>query len=167
MSHRSQRFQLPENTRKSSKTTINIAGFHVYLYGVDELTPQQAKDTVILFHIHGRTRNYKDAEEFAYEFLFQVRKRGDLERGVVVATLDNRNHGLRAVWIPIGACLGETYLLTYSCRSIQLQCKTSAQFTRTYIITVTMQSRLGRRKPEAWVCSPIFPVLKSFECSHN
>ena len=101
MSQQTKRFQLPESTPKSSKNTINIAGFHVYLYGVDELTPQQARNTVILFHIHGRTRNHKDAEEFAHEFLFQARKRGELKRGLVVATFDNRNHGLRAVWMPI------------------------------------------------------------------
>lgn len=76
---------------------INIAGFFVYLYGVDELSLQQAKDTTVLFHVHGRTRTYKDAEDFAHQLLFEIRKRGEAHRGLVVAALDNRNHGLRAV----------------------------------------------------------------------
>lgn len=101
MSLKTQRFDtLPESTIKSSETKINIAGFHVYLYGVDELSPQQAKNTVVLFHVHGRTRTYKNAELFAHQFLFQLRQHGTLEKGFVVATFDNRNHGARAVRPP-------------------------------------------------------------------
>ncbi|KAE8366897.1 Alpha/Beta hydrolase protein [Aspergillus caelatus] len=89
--------KLPESTTRSSKTTINIAGFHVYLYGADELSQQQAKDTVVLFHVHGRTRSYADAELFAHQFLFQLKQMGSLTRGFVVATFDSRNHGERAI----------------------------------------------------------------------
>lgn len=88
---------LPDSTPESSKTTLNIAGFHVHLYGVSELTPEQAKDTVVLFHIHGRTRTYKDAEAFAHQILHQLRQRSGHKKGLVVATFDNRNHGSRAV----------------------------------------------------------------------
>ncbi|KAB8223731.1 Alpha/Beta hydrolase protein [Aspergillus novoparasiticus] len=98
MSIRSQPFiELPESTTRSSKMTINIAGFHVYLYGVDELSPQQSKDTVVLFHVHGRTRSYADAELFAHQFLFQLKQMGNLKKGFVVATFDSRNHGERAI----------------------------------------------------------------------
>jgi len=62
-------FQLPDGTPRSSKTAINIAGFQVYLYGVDELTPEQAKDTTVLFHVHGRTRTYQDVEPIAHQLL--------------------------------------------------------------------------------------------------
>ena len=94
---RSQPFnRLPESTTKSSKMAINIAGFHVYLYGVDELSPHQAEDTVVLFHLHGRTRSYADAELFAHQLLFQLKQTGSLTKGFVVATFDSRNHGERA-----------------------------------------------------------------------
>lgn len=89
--------KLPEDTVKSSELKINISGFHVYLYGVDELSPQQSQNTVVLFHVHGRTRTYKNAELFAHQFLHQLRKKGDSKKGFVVATFDNRNHGERAV----------------------------------------------------------------------
>ncbi|KAB8264814.1 Alpha/Beta hydrolase protein [Aspergillus pseudonomiae] len=98
MSLRSRPFtKLPEGTTKSSKMTINIAGFHVYIYGVDELSPQQAEDTVVLFHVHGRTRSYADAELFAHQFLFQLKQMKNLAKGFVVATFDSRNHGERAI----------------------------------------------------------------------
>ncbi|KAE8316728.1 hypothetical protein BDV41DRAFT_573621 [Aspergillus transmontanensis] len=88
MSIRSQPFiELPESTKRSSKMTINIAGFHVYLYGVDELSPQQSKDTVVLFHVHGRTRSYADAELFAHQFLFQLKQMGNLKKGFVIDSL--------------------------------------------------------------------------------
>ncbi|KAH7160468.1 Alpha/Beta hydrolase protein [Dactylonectria estremocensis] len=93
----SDRFELLESTPRSSLTVFNIAGFHVYLYGVDELSAEQAKDTTVLFHIHGRTRTYKDAEEVAHHLISECRARGPTKKGLVVATLDNRNHGSRAI----------------------------------------------------------------------
>ncbi|CAK7219664.1 hypothetical protein SBRCBS47491_003923 [Sporothrix bragantina] len=89
-------FVLADDTPRSSKKTINIAGFHVYLYGVDELTPGQARDTTVVFHIHGRTRTYKDAEDLAHQVLHELRQRPATRKGLVVATFDNRNHGERA-----------------------------------------------------------------------
>ncbi|KAJ5111285.1 Alpha/Beta hydrolase protein [Penicillium argentinense] len=98
---KSDRFdQLPETTPKSSELKINIAGFHTYIYGADELSPQQAKNTVVLFHVHGRTRTYKNAELFAHQFLHQMRQHGESKKGFVVVTFDNRNHGERAVFTP-------------------------------------------------------------------
>ncbi|KAH7136273.1 Alpha/Beta hydrolase protein [Dactylonectria macrodidyma] len=91
------RFELLESTPRSSLTVLNIAGFHVYLYGVEQLNAEQAKDTTVLFHIHGRTRTYKDAEEIAHRLLSECRTRGPTKKGLVVATLDNRNHGSRAI----------------------------------------------------------------------
>lgn len=76
---------------------INIAGISVYLYGVDELSIEQARETTVLFHIHGRTRSYKDAEELAHQVLYDMRRRSGTNKGLVVATFDNRNHGERAV----------------------------------------------------------------------
>ncbi|KIX00126.1 uncharacterized protein Z518_10263 [Rhinocladiella mackenziei CBS 650.93] len=117
-------FELTSNTPRSSKTTINIAGFHVYLYGVDSLTPEQAHDTIVLFHIHGRTRTYTDAEAIAHELLFRFRKRGGTRKGLVVATFDNRNHGMRA------ACLHKSLRVSFLAtdkvfsRSITWRCKT-------------------------------------------
>ncbi|OGM45378.1 hypothetical protein ABOM_005623 [Aspergillus bombycis] len=85
MSLRSQPFtKVPESTTKSSKTTIDIGGFHVYFYGAEELSPQQAEDTVVLFHVHGRTRSYTDAELFAHQFLFQLKQMGNFTKGFVV-----------------------------------------------------------------------------------
>lgn len=90
-------FLLPDSTPRSSTTIINIAGFHLYLFGVDELNEKQAKDTTVLFHIHGRTRTYKDSEAVAHQLLHEWRSRGSDEKGLVVATFDNRNHGTRSV----------------------------------------------------------------------
>jgi len=90
-------FQLPDGTPRSSKTAINIAGFQVYLYGVDELTPEQAKDTTVLFHVHGRTRTYQDVEPIAHQLLAATKQRGKIQKGLVIATFDNRNHGQRAI----------------------------------------------------------------------
>ncbi|KAJ2893256.1 hypothetical protein MKZ38_008851 [Zalerion maritima] len=90
-------FELADSIPRSSFTKVNIAGFFVYLYGIDELTPDQAKDTTVFIHVHGRTRTYKDAEEMAHELLHQQRARGGTKKGLVVATLDNRNHGIRAI----------------------------------------------------------------------
>lgn len=97
MARPTDRFVLQDNIPRSSRTTINIAGFTVYLYGVDELTAEQAKDTMVLFHIHGRTRTYKDAEAVAHQVLHDLRQRGKAKRGLVIASFDNRNHGERAV----------------------------------------------------------------------
>ncbi|KAF9892248.1 hypothetical protein FE257_002025 [Aspergillus nanangensis] len=97
MASNTQRFTLPESTPRSSKTTINIAGVLIYLYGVDELTPKQTQDTAVLFHVHGRTKDYHDAEEIAHELLFQTRQLDTFPKGLVVATMDNRNHGTRAI----------------------------------------------------------------------
>ncbi|KAJ5572966.1 Alpha/Beta hydrolase protein [Penicillium hetheringtonii] len=95
---KSQRFEkLPEDTVKSSVLKINIAGFHTYVYGIDELSPEQAKNTVVLFHIHGRTRSNVEAERFAHQFLHQLRQHGPSKKGFVVATFDDRNHGERAI----------------------------------------------------------------------
>lgn len=91
------KFELLDSTPRSSLTVINISGFHLYLYGVDELTPAQRQDTTVIFHIHGRTRTYKDAEEIAHHLLSESRARGVTRKGLVVATFDNRNHGTRAV----------------------------------------------------------------------
>ncbi|CAK7233979.1 hypothetical protein SBRCBS47491_008793 [Sporothrix bragantina] len=91
------KFVLDDDTPRSSKTTINIAGFNVYLYGVDELTPEQARDTTVVFHIHGRTRTYKDAEDLAHQVLHDLRQRPATRKGLVLATFDNRNHGERAI----------------------------------------------------------------------
>ncbi|KAF7626985.1 hypothetical protein AFLA_012927 [Aspergillus flavus NRRL3357] len=97
MASKNNHFVLPDSTPRSSKLTINIAGFHVHLYGVQELSAQQREDTTVLFHIHGRTRTYKDAEPVAHQLLYGMRKRGDSNRGLVVATFDNRNHGDRTI----------------------------------------------------------------------
>lgn len=75
---------------------INIAGVLIYLYGVDELHPKKAQDTTVLFHVHGRTRDYHDGEDIAHQVLFETRRLNPL-KGLVVATMDNRNHGTRAV----------------------------------------------------------------------
>jgi hypothetical protein len=117
---------LPDSTPRSSKKTINIAGFFVYLYGIDELTPEQAKDTTVLFHIHGRTRTYKDAEEIAHQLLYELRERGGTKKGLVVATLDNRNHGMRAVCSPASVVIDEYQQVP---RSIILRCKLSRSRT--------------------------------------
>jgi hypothetical protein len=100
------KFVLEDNTPRSSKTTINIAGFHVHLYGVDDLTPEQAKDTTVVFHVHGRTRTYMDAEDVAHQVLSQLRQRPEMKKGVVFATFDNRNHGVRAVSFVLRVILG-------------------------------------------------------------
>ncbi|KAK9483391.1 Alpha/Beta hydrolase protein [Lipomyces starkeyi] len=89
-------FSLPDDTPRSSETTVNIAGILVHLYGVKELTPEQAKTTTVLFHAHGRTRSYKDAEAVAHQLLYSLGKKGHTN-GLVVATFDNRNHGIRKV----------------------------------------------------------------------
>ncbi|KAK7419264.1 hypothetical protein QQX98_003416 [Neonectria punicea] len=81
----------------SSTIAINIAGIPLYLFGVDELNEKQRKGTTVLFHIHGRTRTYKDAEKIAYKLLHEWRARGSPTKGLVVATFDNRNHGTRAI----------------------------------------------------------------------
>ena len=73
MAIKGQPFQLAETTPRASKRAINIAGFFVYLYGINKPTPDQAKNATVLFHIHGRTRTYEDAEEIAYGILFRVR----------------------------------------------------------------------------------------------
>ncbi|KAK9373833.1 Alpha/Beta hydrolase protein [Lipomyces chichibuensis] len=89
-------YSLPDDTPRSSETTVNIAGILVHLYGVKELTPKQAKNTTVLFHAHGRTRSYKDAEAVAHQLLYSLGKKGHTN-GLVVATFDNRNHGIRKV----------------------------------------------------------------------
>ncbi|KAK9237452.1 Alpha/Beta hydrolase protein [Lipomyces kononenkoae] len=89
-------FTLSDDTPRSSETTVNIAGILVHLYGVNELTPDQAKDTTVLFHVHGRTRSYKDSEQFAHQLLHTLGKNGHA-RGLVIATFDNRNHGIRKI----------------------------------------------------------------------
>ncbi|KAK9446896.1 Alpha/Beta hydrolase protein [Limtongia smithiae] len=91
------RFILDGNVLHSSMHTLNIGGFFVYLYGVDELTPSQALDTSVMFHVHGRTRTYHDAEEIAHQLLYSLRESGGTHKGLVIATLDNRNHGIRAI----------------------------------------------------------------------
>ncbi|KAK9370608.1 Alpha/Beta hydrolase protein [Lipomyces kononenkoae] len=89
-------FTLPDDTPRSSETNVNIAGILVHLYGVKELTLAQAQDTTVLFTVHGRTRSYKDSEQIAHQLLHSLGKKGH-SRGLVIATFDNRNHGIRKI----------------------------------------------------------------------
>ncbi|KAJ8101931.1 Alpha/Beta hydrolase protein [Lipomyces tetrasporus] len=89
-------FALPDDTPRSSETIVNIAGILVHLYGVKELTAEQAKDTTVLFHAHGRTRSYRDSEAVAHQLLYTLLEKGHT-KGLVVATFDNRNHGIRKI----------------------------------------------------------------------
>ncbi|KAK9455437.1 Alpha/Beta hydrolase protein [Dipodascopsis uninucleata] len=93
-------FTLPEDTPKSSLTTVNIAGILVYVYGLEELTEAQKNNVVVFFHIHGRTRTYKNSEEVILQILADVRKvagPSGTKKGFIGVTFDNRNHGARTV----------------------------------------------------------------------
>ncbi|KAK9463219.1 Alpha/Beta hydrolase protein [Lipomyces oligophaga] len=90
------RFSLPEDTPYSSETLVNIAGILVHLYGVEELTAEQREDVTVLFFGHGRTRSYKDGEALAHQLLYNFSQKPH-KKGIVVATMDNRNHGIRKV----------------------------------------------------------------------
>ncbi|CAK7216220.1 hypothetical protein SEUCBS140593_002802 [Sporothrix eucalyptigena] len=131
-------FTLADSTPRSSKTTINIAGFHVHLYGVDELTPEQRKDTTVVFHVHGRTRTYKDAEALSHELLSELRKQST-KKGVVFATFDNRNHGTRAIdtisivdWRSGNTTHGQDMLSTMD--GIVADLQTTMKFLESYVV---------------------------------
>ncbi|KAK9470150.1 Alpha/Beta hydrolase protein [Dipodascopsis tothii] len=87
-------FALPDDAKRVSKTTVCIGGVNVYLYGVDELTPAQAEDTVVLILVHPRTRTYAYTEGMSHEL---VAREGGNRRGLVCLTFDARNHGARMV----------------------------------------------------------------------
>ncbi|KAK9468773.1 Alpha/Beta hydrolase protein [Lipomyces arxii] len=87
-------FALPETTPAVSVKTINIAGVLVYLCGVAELTPAQAQDVTVVFHSHGRTRSHKNALAVAFQAFSEIK---DRKKGLVFVTMDNRNHGARAI----------------------------------------------------------------------
>ncbi|KAK2069182.1 hypothetical protein P8C59_003786 [Phyllachora maydis] len=94
-------FTLPASTPRASKTTLNLAGIPLHLFGVAELTPAQAAHTTVLFHLHGRGQTHAASEAVAHHLLHAARAgEGDGttgERGLVVAAMDGRNHGARAV----------------------------------------------------------------------
>ncbi|KAK7202429.1 Alpha/Beta hydrolase protein, partial [Myxozyma melibiosi] len=91
-----QRFVLPDATPRASETTINIAGILVYLYGVNELTAAQRSNVTVLFACHGRTRSHVDSANLAHQLIHNLAQKGHT-KGFVVATMDNRNHGTRAI----------------------------------------------------------------------
>jgi hypothetical protein len=94
-------FSPSAETPRSSKTTIDIAGLRVYVYGKDELTnydANKATEVGVLYLAHGRTRNYKDTEQIAHEVLHQYRKdKRPKKVGLLVVTFNMRNHGDREV----------------------------------------------------------------------
>lgn len=146
------RFQLLDSVPKASVTVLNIAGVHVYLFGVEELTPAQAKDTTVLFHVHGRTRTYRDAEEIAHQLVHEWRQRGSAEKGLVVATFDNRNHGTRAVCASSGSLLG----LANECRLMRFPCEERLEKCRVTRIQLTGVAKTGPRVTPSTpkTCSP-------------
>ncbi|KAI5459582.1 Alpha/Beta hydrolase protein [Mariannaea sp. PMI_226] len=131
-------FVLSDDIPRSSVTTINIAGFHLYLFGVNELNDVQAKDTTVLFKIHGRTRTYNDSEAFAHRLLHDWRSRGSATKGLVVATFDNRNHGKRSIdeisiqdWRSGNPRHGQDMLSTID--GIVVDIQTSVTFLESYV----------------------------------
>lgn len=94
-------FSLSAETPRASKTTINIAGLRVYVYGKDELTTYNTNHPTefgVLYLAHGRTRNYRDTEEIAHEVLHQYRNDARPKKvELIVVTFDMRNHGDREV----------------------------------------------------------------------
>ncbi|KAK9477071.1 Alpha/Beta hydrolase protein [Lipomyces japonicus] len=94
----SEKFVLPESTPQLSETTVNIAGILVYIYGLDELSPEQKKDVVVWFHAHGRTRSHIDGAQIGYQVIHGIRQKyGETKKGLILVTIDSRNHGTRHV----------------------------------------------------------------------
>lgn len=88
-------------TPSSSKTELQIGGLKTYIYGLDQVRQEGWTDLAVLYIAHGRTRSYRDSEALAHEILHQVRSDPTPKgAGLIVVTIDARNHGERKVSMP-------------------------------------------------------------------
>ncbi|OKL61830.1 hypothetical protein UA08_02483 [Talaromyces atroroseus] len=101
-------FSLKSTTPRASKTELVIGGVKAYIYGLEEAKQQKYSDVAVLYHVHGRTRNYLTSEGFAHEVLDRYRRDGAPKKaGLIAVAFDARNHGERMISVQANDGWGE------------------------------------------------------------
>lgn len=77
----------------SKYETFNVGGLPVHVFGLDQLEHAQ-NEVAVLFLLHGRLGKWEDNLENIDAILSHVQSR---EKGLLVVTFDQRNHGHRLV----------------------------------------------------------------------
>ena len=80
-------------------TKVNVSGLETHVYGLDDVRKSNAHFVDVVFLLHGRTGKYQDVEPFALAILAEDKATAtpDLQRGLIVVSFDQRNHGHRQI----------------------------------------------------------------------
>jgi hypothetical protein len=82
-------------------TKVYVAGLEAHVYGLEYLYHSGAHFVDVVFLLHGRTSKCQDLEPFALTILTkdkaEATRAGDVQRGLIVVSFDQRNHGHRQV----------------------------------------------------------------------
>lgn len=78
-------------------TKVYVSGLEIHVYGLDEVRSSNAHFVDVVFLLHGRTGNYQHLEHFALAILAhdKAAPASDVQRGLLVVSFDQRNHGHR------------------------------------------------------------------------
>jgi alpha-beta hydrolase superfamily lysophospholipase len=80
-------------------TKVYVSGLETHVYGLDEVRKSNAHFVDVVFILHGRTGKAQDVEPFALAILDKEKaaRASDVQRGLIVVSFDQRNHGHRQV----------------------------------------------------------------------
>jgi alpha-beta hydrolase superfamily lysophospholipase len=80
-------------------TKVNVSGLEIHVYGLDDVRKSKAHFVDVVFLLHGRMGKYQDVEPFALAILAKDKAVAtpDLQRGLIVVSFDQRNHGHRQI----------------------------------------------------------------------
>ena len=80
-------------------TKVNVSGLETHVYGLDDVRKSNTHFVDVVFLLHGRTGKYQDLEPFALAILAKDKAAAtpDLQRGLIVVSFDQRNHGHRQI----------------------------------------------------------------------
>jgi len=80
-------------------TKVNVSGLETHVYGLDDVRKSNAHFVDVVFLLHGRAGKYQDVESFALAILAKAKATAtpDLQRGLIVVSFDQRNHGHRQI----------------------------------------------------------------------
>ena len=80
-------------------TKVNVSGLETHVYGLDGVRKSKAHFVDVVFLLHGRMGKYQDVELFALAILAKGKATAtpDQQRGLIVVSFDQRNHGHRQI----------------------------------------------------------------------
>ena len=81
----------------NDKTTLCVSGLDVHAYGLKDVRDSQPTSVDVVFLLHGRTSKYQDLKQWVWAILSTDKAARAMDRGLIVVSFDQRNHGHRQV----------------------------------------------------------------------